>query len=292
MTFDFQVILNGLIAGAAYGLMAISFALVYQVNRFFDLTPAIGYVAGAYTAVLIVKTMHWPIGVGLIIGVAVAALIGIVIQFGLLREIQCRRSGASEKFLATLGLLVVIQGVIAVSFGDDTKVLGWYGSSTLEGHGLAMTQPQLATLLVAAMLPILGVFAEWSHAGRIYRAVATDAELALIFGVRVDLVRMAASALSLAIAGLAGVLIGADIGLTPGMGFRAILMGVVAAVIGGIGSFRGVMLGALLIGMTQNLVAWWISSAWQDAATFLLLIIFLIARPQGILGKPLRSTTV
>lgn len=289
---DAQIILNGLIAGATYGLLAISFALVYQVNKFFDLTPAAGCVVGAYATWLIAKVLHLPLIIALVIGVGVAASLGVIAHLAVLRPLQLKRSGSSEKFLATLGLIVVIQGVIAINFGDDTKVLSWVGSNTIGGYGLAMTKPQLATLLVALGLPVLGILAERSYAGRVYRAVACDAELARTVGVRVSLVRIAASALSLAIAGLAGSLIGSDIGLTPGMGFRAILMGVVAAVIGGIGSFRGVMLGALLIGITQNLVAWWISSVWQDAATFLLLIIFLIARPQGILGKLLRSTSV
>ena len=287
-----QVILNGVIAGAAYGLLAISFALLYQVNRFFDLTPAAGCVAGAYATLLIAKMLQWSITSALVIGVLAAASLGVLAHLAVLRPLQLKRSGSSEKFLATLGLIVVVQSVIAISFGDDTKVLSWHHSNTLEGYGLTVTQPQLAILLVAAVLLVLAVFAERSYAGRVYRAVAGDEELAQTVGVRVNLVRMAASACSLAIAGLAGVLVGADIGLTPGMGFRAILMGVVAAVIGGIGSFRGVMLGALLIGITQNLVAWWISSAWQDAATFVLLIVFLIARPQGILGRPLRRTSV
>lgn len=287
-----QVILNGLIAGAAYGLLGISFALLYQINRFFDLTSAAGCVVGAYTVLLVSKTLHWPLTIALVIGVVVAAALGLVAHFGVVRQLQFRRSGASEKFLATLGLIVVVQGIIAIAFGDDTKVLDWYRSDTFQGRGLALTHPQLAMLLVAIVVPVAGILTEASLAGKMYRAVAGDEELARIVGVRVNLVRMITAIISLGIAGLTGALIGADVGLTPGMGFRAILMGIVAAVIGGIGSFRGVMLGALLIGMTQNLVAWWISTAWQDSATFLLLIIFLISRPQGILGKSLRRISV
>jgi branched-chain amino acid transport system permease protein len=291
-SFDFQVLVNGIIAAGSYALLAFSFQPLYKLGKFFDLTPAAGCITGAYVTLLIATTLHWSIARALFIGVVAATLLGVIAHLAVLRPLQRKRSGSSEKFLATLGLIVVVQSVIAITFGDDTKVLIRHHSNAIERYGLTVTQPQLAILLAAAVLLVVAIFAEGSYAGRVYRAVAGDEELARIVGVRVNLVRMVTSGCSLAIAGLAGALIGADIGLTPGMGFRAILMGVVAAVIGGIGSFRGVMLGALLIGITQNLVAWWISTAWQDAATFLLLIIFLVARPQGILGKPLRRASV
>lgn len=95
-----------------------------------------------------------------------------------------------------------------------------------------------------------------------------------------------------ALAGAAGVLLACDADMTPAMGLRPLLMGIIAVVIGGIGSVPGAALGAILLALAENLGAWWISSMWRDAIAFIKLVVFLLARPQGFLGTPLRRAAV
>lgn len=103
---------------------------------------------------------------------------------------------------------------------------------------------------------------------------------------------MVAFLIGSATAGVAAALLAYDTGMTPTMGFRTLLMGMVSVIIGGIGSIPGIAIGALLLGAAQHLTAWWMSSKWQDAIVFVILILFLLFRPQGFLGKPLRKASV
>jgi branched-chain amino acid transport system permease protein len=117
------------------------------------------------------------------------------------------------------------------------------------------------------------------------RAVSNDAELALIVGVNVHEIIMVSFLVGSALAGAAGVLWAFNSALTPGGGFSALLMGMTAAVIGGVRSLRGTVLGSVLVGVVRELTGWWFSSEWQDAALFLVLIGFMLLSPRGPAGR-------
>ena len=135
-------------------------------------------------------------------------------------------------------------------------------------------------------------FLKYTKIGQAMRAVANDPELASVTGIETDRVILSTFALGSALAGIAGILVALDVDMTPTMGMNALLMGVVAVIIGGIGSIPGVALGALLLGMAQQFGIWKISSQWQDAIAFVILLIFLLFRPQGFLGKKVRTATL
>lgn len=123
------------------------------------------------------------------------------------------------------------------------------------------------------------------------RAVANDAELADISGINSDKVIFWTFAIGSGLAGIAGILISFDLDMTPTMSMNALLMGVVVVIIGGVGSIP-IALGALLLGMAQNLGAWNVGSQWQEAIAFAILLIFLLFRPQGFLGKKVKTATL
>ena len=124
------------------------------------------------------------------------------------------------------------------------------------------------------------------------RAVANDSELARVAGIESDKIILLTFALGSALAGIAGILVALDVDMTPTMGMNALMMGVVAVIIGGVGSIPGIALGALLLGMAQHLGVWFISSQWQDAIAFVILLLFLLFRPQGFLGKKVKTATL
>jgi branched-subunit amino acid ABC-type transport system permease component len=111
-------------------------------------------------------------------------------------------------------------------------------------------------------------------------------------GINSDRVIFWAVALGSVLAGIAGILVALDVDMTPTMGMNALLMGVAAVIIGGVDSLPGVALGALLLGMAQHLGVWKISSQWQDAIAFFILLMFLLFRPQGFLGKRVKKVSV
>lgn len=124
------------------------------------------------------------------------------------------------------------------------------------------------------------------------RALGNDPDLAVALGIRKEAVVIAVFVLATILVGIAAIFQAHDTGLMPSMGFRPLMMGIVAYVIGGVDSILGVVIGGLIIGAAENASVIWLSSQWQDAIVFAIFILFLLLRPQGILGKPLRTVSV
>jgi branched-chain amino acid transport system permease protein len=137
----------------------------------------------------------------------------------------------------------------------------------------------------------MGLILARSRIGKAIRAVADDPDLAGAYGLNSDFVILIASAIAAALAGIAAVLVSADSDMSPAMGFRILLMAMIAVVVGGVGSTGGIALGAITIALLQHLGAWWLSSRWQDAIAYAVLLVFLLLRPQGFLGRPLKRVT-
>ena len=195
--------------------------------------------------------------------------------------------------IASLGLLLVIQNALSLAFGDDTKSLRVGDiSEAYSFRGARMTAIQIVTVFtVIVVFGALSVLFSFSGFGKKLRAVANDPELASVFGVDTKTVVTITFMLGSGIAGLAAFLAAYDTDLTPVMGFKALLGAVVAVIVGGRGSILGILLGGLLVGMAQHLVVWKLPAQWQDASVFFILVAFLLFRPQGFFGKPLRKAT-
>ena len=193
--------------------------------------------------------------------------------------------------LASLGIYIVLQNVISMVFGDDTKRIRL--GEVREGIdilGARITPVQVGIIVTSVILMLfVWAFLKWSKMGKAMRAVVNDSELADISGIDSNRIIILAFAIGSALAGIAGILVALDIDMTPTMGMNALMMGVVAVIIGGVGSIPGVALGALLLGLAQHLGVWKISSQWQDAIAFVILFVFLLFKPEGFFGKKVKK---
>ena len=196
--------------------------------------------------------------------------------------------------LASLGMYIVLQNAISMVFGDDTKsIRSGEVKEGLNVFGTRITPIQIVIIATSIILVIaVALFLKWSKMGKAMRAVANDPELASSSGIDSNRVILWTFAIGSALAGIAGILVALDVDMTPTMGMNALMMGVVAVIIGGVGSIPGVALGALLLGLAQHLGVWKISSQWQDAIAFIILFIFLLFKPEGFLGKKVKKTKV
>lgn len=288
-----QIILNGVAAASAYWLVGLSFAVIYRLEKFFDMTPAAAYVVGAYVTFALGTRSGAAIWLSICLGIVSATALGACIHYGIFGARSVTGSRPGERFLISLGLVVVAQGAIAVLCGDDTKNFHWPIATPLPIASGILTGIQIATIASSVALGVTAICLERiTTAGLGYRAMACDRQLSRIVGVPTNKVRFVAIVSSGAIAGAAGILAGLDIGLTPGMGFRAILMGMVGAIVGGVASFKGVVVGAVLLACLQVASAYWLSSSWQDAIVFLALILWLLINPTGYVGSRLRKATI
>jgi branched-chain amino acid transport system permease protein len=190
--------------------------------------------------------------------------------------------------VASLGAFTAVESLIAILFTSQFKTLsslaGMPGALHL-GTGV-MTYVQVGIFASAVgVLIALWLLLTRTSFGRAVRAVSDDEEVAKIVGINTNKIIGIVFIIGSAIAGLAGVFAGLDTGIEPRMGFVLLLKGVIAAIIGGIGSVYGGFLGAFLLGFAENFGIWFISGEWKDAIAFVILIVFLLFRPQGILGK-------
>lgn len=289
-----QILVNGLLAGSVYALVALGFSIIYTTVRFFHFAHGAVYTAGAYFTYLFFAVLQWPFALAVPLAILLAALLGMGIEFAVYRPIQRRGGGGLVLLIASLGVFIALQNLISLFFGDDTKTI----RSGEVREGLAILGTRITPVQIAIILTSLALFVltalvlKRSKIGKALRAVANDPELAVVAGLNKNRIVYFTYFAGSALAAVAAILISLDIDMTPMMGFQAMLYGVVAVVIGGLGNIPGAYLGGLLVGLAQHLGVWYISSKWQDAIAFVILILFLLFRPQGFFGKRIRKTEV
>ncbi len=283
-----QIILNAVIAGAIYALLALGFNLLYSTARFFDLGYGAMTAVGGYSVFWLYKMVGLPLWPAIILGVALTGVLGFVVEKVVYRPLRLRKASNTVLLIASLGVLTVLQAVIAILFSSQFQTLAKdIGSvQTYQLFGGVITQTQVLILVGAlVVMAALGLVLKYSRVGKAVRAVADDEEVAKIVGVNTEMIIGGVFFVGALIGALAGVSVGFDTGVQPTMGLSLLLKAIVASIIGGIGSVWGGVLGAFVLALIENLGAWQFSGEWKDAIAFAVLILFLLFRPQGILGK-------
>jgi branched-chain amino acid transport system permease protein len=288
-----QLIANALLAASIYALIGTGFSLIYRTSRFFHFAHGLVCAAGAYASLVFAIEFKLPLFISSILAIAVAISIGLLIEIGIYRPLRSKKSSSLILLLASLGIYIVGQNVISLVFGDDTKILRPVISRSFSVLGAKITAVQFGILVTSVLvLCALVVLMKVSKFGLIIRAVSADHDLARTVGVDVNHAIAWSMALGSGLAGLAGILIALDVNLVPTMGMHSLLMSVVAVIVGGIERTVGAIVGALLVGLLQHFGVWQLPTQWQDLIVFSALIVFLLLRPQGFLGRPLAKATV
>jgi branched-chain amino acid transport system permease protein len=284
-----QSLLNGAIAGCQYGLVAVGLTLIYQIRSFFNLAHGGVYLTSAYVANVLIVDKSWPAPIGIFIAVLFGMVIGVLMELSIYRPLARRGASSTVLLIASLGLLIVIQNIIAFAFGSFTRSFSTANASeSVPILGLRITDVQLIAIGVfAAITALLWLWIYRTKSGKLVRAVADNVPLSIVFGIDSDRVTLSVFAVASALAAIAGILAGYDTNIYPTMGFWGILPPVVAIVVGGLGSIAGAFLGALFIGVVQNLAAWFLPTVWANAIMFIVLLGFLLARPSGFAGAVL-----
>lgn len=281
-----QLLLNGIVAGSIYALVALGFALIYRTVRFFHFAHGAIYVAGAYLAYTLVAWLQLNIVVAFLGGALMSGVLGIGLDRFLYRPLRRQRAPNLVFLIVSIGAFIFLQNLVQLIYGAEIRILR--SGDVQEGRrllGVVITDVQLIILATAFFtVLILSLVVQRTKLGKAIRAVSDDAVAATIVGINPERIILAAVFLGSAIAGLAGALLALETNLQPTMGLAAILKGIVASIVGGIGSIPGAILGGLLLGVAENVGIWKIDSAWKDMISFVFLVGFLLVRPGGILG--------
>jgi branched-chain amino acid transport system permease protein len=252
------------------------------------------FTSGAYFAYLFHILLGLPLIIAVALSVASCAVLGSLIEMYIYRPLRKTKASAMALLLSSLGIYIVLQNMISMMFGDDTKSIRT--GDVVEGlnvFGARITPIQILIICSGMVLVVMvAVFLKKSKTGKAMRAVANDPELADISGVESSGIILRTFLMGSALAGVAGILVSLDVDMTPTMGMNALMMGVVAMIVGGAGSIPGVALGALLLALAQNFGVWKISSQWQDTIAFVILLVFLLFRPEGFFGRKVKKASI
>lgn len=283
-----QLIINSLITGSIYALIALSFNLIYRTAKFFNLAHGVMATIGGYTTFFLSIKLGWSVSAGIFLGIIFAGFCGYLSEKIIFLPLRKKKASRMVPVVASLGIFTAIPAIVSILFSTEFQTL--YNSSTEEKIynilGGVITQTQIIIIFIAILVTaIIGIILKFTVFGKSIRAISDDEEVSKIIGIHTDKIIGRVFFFSSSIAGLAGILYGFDVGIEPTMGLRLILLGIVACIIGGINSITGSILGAFLIGFGENLGVWFLPGGWKDAIAYALLILFLIFKPNGIIKE-------
>lgn len=281
-----QLLINGIISGSIYALVALGFTIIYRTVKFFHFAHGVVYAAGAFLAYTLIISLGVNPIISFFLATILAGVIGVLIDRLVYKPLRKRKAPNLVFLIASFGIFIFIQNLLQLIYG--AQILTIRTGSVKEGHhflGAVITDTQILILVTSLVLCLgLWLFVKKTKLGKAMRAVADDRIAASVVGINPERIILAAFAIGSALAGAAGILISLETNITPTMGMNAILKGIIASIIGGIGSIPGAMFGGLFLGVAENLGIWKISAGWKDCIAFVILIVFLLLRPGGIMG--------
>lgn len=283
-----QIIMNGLLQGIFFGAVGVAFALVYRTARVFHLALG-GLVALAPYLALAGMTAGIPLPLVVVLSVLATVALGVLLEEWIHRPLSIKRAPAEVHLIGSLGAYLVLISSVALVWGNETRVLRSGLDQTWSVAGVTLARAQLlGPLLVLMALAILFIWLGRANRGLELRALADNPILVSLLGRNVYALRRWVFGLSAVLAAIAASAQAWDVGFDPHVGLKAVLLGMVAMIIGGTGSFVGPLLGGILLGVVRAEVVWFGSARWEEAVTFTLLALFLFFRPQGLLGRQTR----
>lgn len=289
-----QLLINIIVSGATYLIIALSFSLIFSINKFINIFHAIIITSGAYFCFTFSELLSIPITLSITMSIISCVIINFAFGY-FFSQIQSYLKISSIKMLIiTLGLYIVFQNLISIIWGDGLIFIPIGGGNHIyKLFGGSITNIQIMTLTISLIIYItFTIFMKNSIIGKRIRAISSNSELSSIFGIKYVRIVFYANGIAALLASLVGILIAADTGMMPTMGFNIFLYGVVVAIIGGIGSNKGLIGGAFLLAAIQHISAYFVSSQWMDSISYIVLIIFLIWKPLGFSGKQIKKVEI
>lgn len=288
-----QQLINGIQYGSIYALIAVGYTMVYGVLRLINFAHGDVYMLGAFVAYFVISALHLerhPSVANLVfvmlMSMTVCAFVGVLIERLAYRPI--RHAPRLTALITAIGVSLLLQNGGIVVFGADPKYIRMIeGTGSTEGV-LYISVGQMVMLATSVLFMVILRFIVMStRFGRAMRAVSYDMDAARLMGINVDRVIAMTFALGSALAGAAGMMVATftSVKITPLFGLLPGVKAFVAAVLGGIGNIPGAVLGGILMGVIEAFVGGSVLTTYRDAIAFLILILVLLLRPGGILGK-------
>lgn len=291
MQFAIQTIINGLSLGSIYAIIALGFAIVYSVLRSFNFAQGDTYMVGVF-AMLSLLGSGIPVILALIIAMAISAALAMVIERCGYRPL--RNSHPMMGIIAAVAIALVLRQLVVLGWSVRTQPFPQLFQRPFTVSGVTITATQILTLAVAIGVAVaVSVFLRATRWGKAILLVRQDMEVARLMGIPVNRVISVVYGVAGLVGLIGGYLFATSYGVVaPTFGFDQTVQAFIAAVLGGIGGLGGALVGGLALGLLEQFVAAYISSAYQTAIAFGVLVVFLLVRPYGILGGQLQGQRV
>ena len=281
-------LINGISLGSVYALIALGYTMVYGIAKMLNFAHGDVIMIGSYVVFTAVSVMGMPTGIGIIIAVVVCTVLGITIERIAYKPL--RGAAPLAVLITAIGVSYFLQNAALLIFGSNAKSFTSVVTIPplkLADGALVITGEAMVTIAACIVIVIgLSCFIKYTKSGRAMLAVSEDRQAAQLMGVNVNGTIALTFAIGSALAAVAGVLLCSSYpNLTPYTGAMPGIKAFTAAVFGGIGSIPGAMIGGILLGVIENLGKAYINSQLSDVIVFSVLIIVLLVKPTGILGK-------
>ena len=294
-----QQMFNGVTLGSTYALIAIGYTMVYGIIGMINFAHGEVYMIGSYVSFIVIAALMmmgidttWlMIAAGFVMAVIISSAYGWSIERVAYKPV--RSSKRLIALISAIGMSIFLQNYVSLTQGSrdlalPSLVTGQWTLGESNGFAATLSTMQLVIWVVTFLSMLaLTLFIRYSRMGRACRACAEDLKMASLLGINTDRVISLTFIIGAAMAAVAGVLLGQFYGsINPFIGFMAGMKAFTAAVLGGIGSIPGAMIGGLVLGIAEALTSAYLSTEYKDVVSFALLIVVLLVMPTGILGRP------
>jgi branched-chain amino acid transport system permease protein len=284
MDFIPQYLFNGLVVGCSYALIAVGLTAIFGLMQIANFAHGQFYMLGAFFAYWLTRVIGLDFWAGLMVSVVAVMLAGVVLERTLFRFL--RGASLSSSVLATIALSIFLENLALNVWGPrPQKILSPFDSGGIELFGIFTTPDRLLMLLLTVVVvAALHVGLRYTHTGKAIRATFQQREAAALVGINIDYLYTLTFAIGAGLAALAGVLLGTIFVVQPSMGGVATLKAFIVVTVGGTSSFAGGIAGGLLLGLAESFGAI-IAPSYKDAVGFILVILVLLYKPEGLFGK-------
>lgn len=288
-----EQLINGLTLGSIYAIIALGYTLVFGVLGILNMAHGEIFMFGAFMGVVVTHTLELPLALAFLVAIIVTAGLGLLLETLALRPLRGKK-GVSHlaPLISTIGVSIFLENLAHHLFGAGNQPFRTtFSELSIQIGSITIYVVQLVIFVIAILLMVgLSLWLSKTNAGKGLRACAENLEVASLLGVDTKKMITMTVVMASVMGGIAGILVGmAFNSVAPQMGLAMGLKGLAIIILGGMGNVRGAMVGGLILGLSETTVVAFGESGYRDAIAFLIIIIILLVRPQGLFGKAVQE---
>lgn len=287
-----QFLVNGLCSASLLAIAAIGFSLIYNTTNYFHFAYGAIYTSAAYLFYLFYLILKLPLITSLLLTFLLISVLSLLIEQIVYKPLETRYNSSVAILISSFGVYLFIINFIAMIAGNEVKILSPGIEKTFQFGSVIVTRIQLIGVLAFVVILISYFIFLKTKFGLLLKGYSINPNLTIALGYNPRRIRYFIFIVSSILASVTSIISAFDVGFDPNIGANVVLLSAVALIIGGVKIYESPIIGAFIIGILQSIIIWQISARWVDTFVFLLLIVFLLFKPTGILGKKLRVEEV